>query len=72
MTIDWKRKLASRKFWVTLAGFIGSLLVVFNVSDNDIAQVTAVITAFASMAIYVLAEASIDKASVGTDKEGDA
>lgn len=67
-----KRKLASRKFWALSAGFIGSLLVAFNVGDNDIAQVTAVITAFGSVAVYILAEASIDKASVDKAKAGDA
>ena len=63
------RKLASRKFWALLAGFIGSMLVVFNVGDNDIAQVTAVITAFGSVAVYMLAEASVDKAQAGGDEE---
>ena len=64
---ELKRKLASRKFWALLAGFIGSMLVVFNVGDNDIAQVTAVITAFGSVAVYMLAEASVDKARTGGD-----
>lgn len=62
------RKLASRKFWALLAGFIGSLLVVFNVGDNDIAQITGVITAFGTVAVYILAEAGVDKACV---KESD-
>lgn len=66
---DWKTKLASRKFWALLAGFIGSMLVVFNVGDNDIAQVTAVITAFGSVAVYMLAEASVDKARAGGDSD---
>ena len=70
---DWKRKLASRKFWAAFAGFIGSLLVAFNVGDNVITQVTAVITAFASLAIFILTEGAIDKASVSNlgTKEGD-
>ena len=63
------RKLSSRKFWALLAGFIGSMLVVFNVGDNDIAQVTAVVTAFGSVAVYMLAEASVDKAQAGGDEE---
>lgn len=58
---ELKRKLASRKFWALLAGFIGSLLVVFNVADNDIAQITGVITAFGTVAVYILAEAGVDK-----------
>ena len=59
---DILRKLSSRKFWGLCAGFIGSMLVVFNVGDNDIAQITATITAFGSVAVYILAEASVDKA----------
>lgn len=66
---DWKSKLASRKFWALLAGFIGSMLVVFNVGDNDIAQITAVVTAFGSVAVYMLAEASVDKARAGGDSD---
>lgn len=67
---DILRKLSSRKFWALLAGFIGSMLVVFNVGDNDIAQVTAVITAFGSVAVYMLAEASVDKSRpVGDDSD---
>lgn len=61
------RKLASRKFWALAAGFIGSMLVVFNVGDNDIAQVTGVITAFGSVAVYMLAESSVDKARANSE-----
>ena len=66
---DLKRKLSSRKFWALLAGFIGSLLIVFNVGDNDITQITAVVTAFGSVAVYMLAEASVDKARAGGDSD---
>lgn len=62
------RKISSRKFWGLCAGFIGSMLVVFNVSDNDIAQITGVITAFGTVAVYILAEAGVDKANI---KESD-
>lgn len=58
--IDWKRKLSSRKFWALVAGFVSSLLVLFNFNENDIAQVTAVITAFGSVAVYILGEAYVD------------
>lgn len=64
-----KNKLGSRKFWALLAGFISSLLVVFNLTENDIAQVTGVITAFGSVAVYMLAEAGVDKARAAADKE---
>ena len=62
---DLIRKLSSRKFWALLAGFVGSMLVVFNVGDNDIAQITGVITAFGTVAVYILAEASVDKSHKG-------
>lgn len=67
--MDWKRKLASRKFWALLGSFVGALLVAFNMSDNDIAQVAAIISAFGSVVVYILAEASIDKEAV--KKESD-
>lgn len=68
MKIDWKRKLGSRKFWALIAGFVSSLLVVFNFNGNTAVQITAVITAFGSIAVYIFAEASVDKANV---KKGD-
>lgn len=67
MKIDWKSKLSSRKFWALVAGFVGSLLVAFNVSKGSISQVTAIITAFGSVAVYILAESSVDKANKGED-----
>ncbi|WP_341323354.1 hypothetical protein NSQ62_07740 [Solibacillus sp. FSL H8-0523] len=69
MKIDWKRKLSSRKFWALIAGFVGSLLVVFNVSENEIAQIIGVITAFGTVAVYIFAEASVDKASIGENRD---
>lgn len=75
MKIDWKAKLSSRKFWAFLGGFIGSLLIAFNVGENEIAQVTAIITSFGSVAVYLFAESSVDvaKAENGTveNKEGE-
>lgn len=72
MNKDILTKLSSRKFWALLAGFISSLLLAFNLGENDIAQITAIITAFGSVAVYILAEASVDKAAlVKEPKEGD-
>lgn len=63
------KKLTSRKFWVLIAAFIGSLLMAFNFGENEIAQITAIITNFASVAIYILAEASVDKAAAQGKKK---
>jgi len=67
--INWTRKLSSRKFWALIAGFLGSLLIAFNVGENQIAQVTSIITAFGSVAVYIFAEASVDKANLGDDND---
>lgn len=58
--IDWKRKLSSRKFWSLIAGFVSSLLLAFNLSENTIAQVAAVIGSFGLIAVYILGESYVD------------
>lgn len=61
--INWKNKLSSRKFWSLVAGFVSSVLLAFNLDENTVAQVAAVIGSFGLVAVYILAEASIDKAN---------
>ena len=60
--IDWMQKLSSRKFWALIAGLVTSVLVLLKAPEETITQVVAVIGAFASIAVYILAEASIDAA----------
>lgn len=64
MKIEWKRKISSRKFWSLIVGFVSSLLLAFNLDENTIAHVSAVISSFGLIAVYILAEASVDKANV--------
>lgn len=54
------RKITSRKFWSLVAGLVTSFLVLFNVSENEIAQIVAVIGAFGSIVGYIFAEAYVD------------
>lgn len=61
MKINWKEKLSSRKFWALVAALVLSVLVFFNASDNTATQVGSIITAFGSVCVYTLAEASIDR-----------
>ena len=63
--IDWAGKLSSRKFWALIAALLTAVLVLFRVSDEVITQVVAVVGAFASIAVYIFAEASIDAARAG-------
>lgn len=67
--INWKEKLSSRKFWVLIAALVLSVLVFFNVGENQIAQITSIITAFGSVAVYIFAEASVDKARASSKIE---
>lgn len=69
MKINWAKKLSSRKFWALLAGLATSTMVLGSVPDNNITQVVAVIGAFGSVVIYMLAEAYVDGQAVGTEEE---
>lgn len=68
--IDWKSKLTSRKFWAALIGFITAIMVAFNVSDLTIEQVTAVVTAGATLIAYIIGEGLVDAARI-SKKAGD-
>ncbi|MGN1136258.1 MAG: hypothetical protein ACI4SF_08575 [Oscillospiraceae bacterium] len=64
MKIDWKRKLSSRKFWAAVSGVVIALMVAFGADANSQEKVTGVIAATGTLAIYMLAEGSTDKAAV--------
>lgn len=67
---DLIRKLTSRKFWIALCSFITALLTAFNVTDNSIAQVTAIIMAFGSLIAYIFVEGWTDSANIkSTEKD---
>lgn len=62
MNIDWKHKLTSRKFWAAVATFITAILAAFGVNDLTANQVTAVVTAAATMIAYIIGEGLVDAA----------
>lgn len=59
-TIDWKRKLTSRKLWMSVASFASMLLVFFNFSESQAAQVASLIMAGATVIGYVIGEGLAD------------
>ena len=73
MKINWKQKLTSRKFWAAVITFVTTVLVAFGVPDLTIEQVTAIITAGASMIAYIIGEGLVDaariKAQAGTAEQ---
>lgn len=58
--IDWKRKLTSRKFWAAIVGFVTQLLILYQVPDSEIVQITATIMAGATLIGYIIGEGLAD------------
>ena len=65
--MDWKQKLTSRKFWAAVVNFITQLLIVFRMSENEVAQVAAVIMAGAGVIAYIVGEGMADAAGAASD-----
>lgn len=65
--IDWKKKLASRKFWLSVATFVSMLLIFFNVDKGTAEQVTALIMAGATVIGYVIGEGLADGMNKGDE-----
>lgn len=68
-SIDWKRKLSSRKFWLALIGFLTPILVIAKVETSIIESVAAIIMSGASLVAYVLAEGFIDAKNIENKTE---
>lgn len=64
--MNWKRKLTSRKLWVSLAGFVAGLIVIFGGSQENADKISGSILSGAAVVGYVLGEGLAD----GSNKEG--
>lgn len=58
--MDWKRKLCSRKLWLSIANFVSMILIYLGNSTSEAEQVAALIMAGAGVIGYVLAEGLAD------------
>lgn len=58
--IDWKRKLTSRKLWVSVAGFVTGLMLYMGHSEAEASQVAALILSGASVLAYCIGEGLAD------------
>lgn len=65
MKVNWKQKLTSRKFWTAIASFVALLIVAMGGTQNQAAQITAIIMAGATVAAYIVGEGMIDAAAAG-------
>lgn len=57
---DIIRKLTSRKLWLSVASFVSMLMVALNYTENQAAQIAALIMAGASVIGYALGEGLAD------------
>lgn len=69
-SIDWKRKLTSRKLWVAVAAFVSGLILAFGGNDSTAATVSGCILQGAAVIGYILAEGLIDSSSVSSNDTG--
>ena len=71
--IDWQRKLTSRKLWISVAGFIAGLVVIFGGSQEAAEKISGAILSGAAVVGYVFGEGLADSGkkddTVRSDKE---
>lgn len=63
------RKLSSRKFWMAAAGLVTGIAMAFGVETSAVSTVAGAVTAVASIFAYILAEGTVDAASVKSAAE---
>lgn len=61
--INWKRKLTSRKLWVSICGFTSLLVVAMGGTESEAAQASAIIMAGATVVSYIIGEGMADAAN---------
>ena len=63
--IYWKRKLTSRKLWLSIASFVTMLVIAFGGTEGTATQVSAIIMAGATVIGYVIGEGLADSGNAG-------
>lgn len=71
MKIDWKRKLTSRKLWLSVASFVSMLIIALGGTESEGAQIAALIMAGATVIGYVIGEGLADSANAYLDEKED-
>ena len=60
MKTDWKRKLTSRKLWLSIASFASMLMIYFGYAEDKASRTASLIMAGASVIGYVIGEGLAD------------
>lgn len=69
--INWKQKLTSRKFWAAIIGFITPILIIFNVPDLTVEQVSTIIMSGATLIAYIIGEGLVDANRMNSEDNKD-
>ena len=62
--MDWKRKLMSRKLWISVAGLVSGLVLLFGGAEDRARILSGVVLELASVIGYLWAEGLTDLASL--------
>lgn len=65
-SINWVKKLTSRKLWTAVASFVSMMIVATGGTESTATQITALIMAGASVIAYIIGEGLTDAANVET------
>ena len=71
--MDWQKKLTSRKFWICVAAFLGSIAASISgiVTDNQVVITIGIVAGVLSAAIYAFCEAWVDGKAIKKENEDD-
>lgn len=67
--MDWKKKLTSRKFWLSIVEFVSMLLLAFGKTEDVVTKTAAIIMAGAGVVAYIIGEGLADAAGAGAGKD---
>ena len=59
-SIDWKKKLTSRKFWAAVCSLIAQMVVAFGGTDDQGVKITALVMSAATVIAYIIGEGLVD------------
>ena len=69
MKIDWKRKLTSRKFWLSIASFVSMMIIACGGSQDRATQIVSLIMAGAAVVAYIIGEGMADVAYLAREED---
>lgn len=63
--MDWKRKLTSRKFWLSVVNFVTLIIIAMGYNQGQADRIAAIIMAGASVVAYIIGEGLADCSNAG-------